>query len=315
MFAIDTSSLHQQDSDFEIVKLLLPHIENHTFLDIGAEKGTFAQLLISHNFKGILFEPLPKHGPILKKLASESNCIFSDFAIDKNDGKAEFHIACDPSTGDSLDYFHSLHRLENDTRVQHQQSIQVTCRSLNSLCHEKFIDQCIGIIKTDTEGNDLHVLQGMTEIDAEMLVCEFFMSGVYSGWTQGNPLNLINQAKELGFSHYVTVKRMNFYEIISLDNPVFVEKQWGNLIFLKNHIFEKASSQLIELISKKESQFLETLIKHSEDQDFQIQILKKGCDERLELINLLDSELNKYKEKDKNKNKSIRQKLIDKIKN
>lgn len=300
MVEIDTSSLHQQDSDFEIVKLLLPFIQKHTFLDIGAEKGTFAQLLISHNFKGILFEPLPKHGPILKKLASESSCIFSDFAIDKKDGKAEFHIACDPSTGESLDYFHSLHRLVNDTRVQHQKSIQVTCRSLSSLCREKFIDQHIGIIKTDTEGNDLHVLQGMDEIDAEILVCEFFMPGVYSGWIQGNPLTLINQAKELGFSHYVAIKRMNFYEIISLDNPIFVEKQWGNLIFLKDHIFEKASSQLFELISKKESQFLETLIKHSEDQDFQIKILKKACDERLELINRLDSELKnhqKYKTK------------------
>ncbi|MHB1947193.1 MAG: FkbM family methyltransferase [Gammaproteobacteria bacterium] len=285
------SALHQQETDFAIVKLLLPHVQNRTFLDIGAEKGTFTELLISHHFTGMLFEPLPKHERVLKELTERSNCIYSSYAIDDKDGTADFHIACDIDTNDTLDYFHSLHPLKNDARVHHTQKISVNCRSLNSLYREGTIKKQIGIIKTDTEGNDLHVLRGMTDLESEILVCEYFMPGIYSGWEQGNAYNLIDEAIKLGFEHYIAINRVNVFEFLSIDSKTFLEKQWGNLIFIKNNVFKKSKSILEKFVAEKEVKLIEKFLKHTNDLENEVSTLRKACDERLALINNLNNNL------------------------
>lgn len=282
-------ALHQQESDLEIIKLLSPLVKNKTFLDIGAEKGTFTELLTSLGLTGILFEPLPKHEPILKKLAEETNCIFSNFAIDEKDGTAEFHIASD-SEGNTLDFFHSLHRLNDDQRIHHKQSISVTCRSLNSLYHEGFIKKNIGILKTDTEGNDLHVLRGLSEIDAEVIVCEYFMPGIYAGWEQGSPYALIEEAKKLGFEHYITTKRIDMFEFVSIDTKTFLEKQWGNLVFINNELFEKIKPELENLSAKQEVNLITSFYDYTNQLQNEITTLRQVCQERVDLINKLHKE-------------------------
>lgn len=286
--SLHDKTLLQQDTDFEIVKILLPFISTKTFLDIGAEKGTFSQLLTSQGFIGTLFEPLPKHEQILKKIANENNCFFSNYAIDSEDRTAEFHIACDDK-GDTLDYFHSLNKLESDSRVKHTKSIPVTCRSLNSLGKEGIINQKIGIIKTDTEGNDLNVLKGFGTIDCDVIICEFFMPGIYSGWEQGSAYNLIEEAKKLGFEHFVAIKRIDTYEMVSIDTHAFIPKQWGNLIFIKKTLFEKTKKMLEKFKIENENQLLLTAVKNDEKLRTENNSLLKDCEERLSLINYLDS--------------------------
>lgn len=284
---MSNENLHQQDTDFDIINLLSPFVQYRTFIDIGAEKGTFAELLMNNNFTGTLFEPLPKHEPILKKLVENTHCVFLPFAIDDKDGTAEFHIACD-DTGEPLDYFHSLQRLEGDQRVHHNQSIPVTCRSLQNLYRDGIINKYIGILKTDTEGNDLHVLRGLGEVQPEVIVCEFFMPGIYAGWEQGNPLDLIAAAKNHGFEHYIVIKRFDLFESLSIDTPLFGNKQWGNLIFINNTLFEKTKDSLEKFIKQANANLIEGFQNRVDTLNAEIDILRTACDERLALINQLD---------------------------
>lgn len=286
------SKKHQQETDFLIVKMLLPFIESPTFLDIGAEKGTFAEFLIEHDFKGVFFEPFPQHEKYLQPLAETHGCRFLPFAIHDQDEVRNFYIASDQE-GKTLDYFHSLQRLANDSRIVHNNAIKVTCRSLNSLLKEGLIEKKIGIIKTDTEGNDLKVLRGMSEVQPEILVTEYFMPGIYAGWAEGNAYDLIEAAKNLGFEHFIAIKRLDYLEIISVDVSQFIDKQWGNLIFIRDELFKKIPAVLKELIALNEKNIIANLSNNTNELKSEIKLLRATCDERLQLIKNLHNEAHK----------------------
>lgn len=275
---------HQQETDFLIVKMLIPFIKHPTFLDIGAEKGTFAEFLIEHHFKGVLVEPFPQHEVYLKPIAENHNCRFLPFAIHDQDEVANFYIASDQE-GKTLDYFHSLQRLTNDSRIVHKHSIKVTCRSLNSLLKEGLIEKHIGIVKTDTEGNDLKVLRGMNALHPEILITEFFMPGIYAGWEEGNAYDLIEVAKQLGFNHFIAIKRLDYLEMVSVDLPHFINKQWGNLIFIRDELFAQFTPFLKQIAVLNENNVIKDIGKTTGELNAEINLLRFTCEERLLLIN------------------------------
>lgn len=273
------NNLYQQNSELELLELLLPYLTHPTFLDIGAEQGEFTRFFSQHGLKGVFFEPLPQCEVELTKLAQDSECIFSSYAIDAYDRTADFYHAFDKTDTDAQ-YFSSLHPLQNDERILHKKVCTVQCRSLNSLLKEKLICQSIGIIKIDTEGNDLNVLKGMDEISTEILMCEFFMPNIYSGWELGHPKGLIQQAKQLGFNHFFSIKRIDGYEFISLDSDHFMDKQWGNLIFISDEIYKQSKKLSVKFIHERENAHIINLLAKTT-------ALQNACDERLEVINNL----------------------------
>lgn len=246
--------LYQQDTELEFLSILLPFLREKTFIDIGAEKGSFSRFLTSVGLKGVIVEPLHKFRDSLQELAHKNDCVFLPYAIHDKDDNADFYSAFDLE-GQPQDQFSSLHPLNNDDRLHHKKTASVTCRSLNSLFHEGVIDQRIGVLKIDTEGNDLKILKGMTEIQPEILMCEFFMPGIYHGWEMGHPCGLIAEAKKLGFQHFIAIKRFDVYEMCSLNNEAFIDRQWGNLIFLSNSMYQATKKQLLTLLADKETHF------------------------------------------------------------
>lgn len=275
------ASLYSQNTDFACIEVLLPHLKQQSFIDIGAEKGTFTAFLSSHGLHGSMFEPLPKFAPCLSELAQATGNQFLSYAIDQVDRSADFYSAYDTSDK-PMDYFSSLHPLNADTRITHKKVTTVTCRSLDSLLGEGLIPKEIGILKTDTEGNDLNVLKGMQSLKPDILMCEYFMPGIYAGWELGHPEGLIEAARLLGFSHFITIKRIQEFEQVSLDNDTFIDKQWGNLIFLSDAIFHAAYADIKTFIAKKDIELLNFIIQQSET-------LKKACEERMNVIHNLDS--------------------------
>ena len=101
------TKLYHQETEFEILSLLIPCIENKVFLDIGAEKGSFAKFMFQHDFKGVLFEPCPKHHDELSLLVENHGACFYPYAIDSSDREADFFI-CVGDNNEPSDYYHSL---------------------------------------------------------------------------------------------------------------------------------------------------------------------------------------------------------------
>jgi FkbM family methyltransferase len=250
--------LYAQETEFALLSALLPVLKSKTFLDIGAEKGTFAKFLLGRGFTGAMFEPFPGHQPALVALAANTGAKFFRCAIDRTDRTAQFILATDDQ-GRPADYYHSLLKIEADGRVHHTRSIDVQCRSVASLAAAGEIPAELGILKTDTEGNDLAVMQGLGPVQAEVLICEFFTEGLYGGWEEAHPRGLIARAEQLGFSQYLAIKRWEGQELISLKPAVFLPKQWGNLMFMRLRVFKEAAESLQKLVAASEQRLFEAV--------------------------------------------------------
>ena len=254
-----STDLYAQETEFTILDSLLPVLRGKTFLDIGAEKGSFAKFLLDRGFTGSVFEPFPGHQKELAALAAKTGVKFYPCAVDRTDRTAQFHIAGDDQ-GRDVDYYHSLHKIAQDDRVKHQRVIEVPCRSLASLAAAGEIPTEVGILKTDTEGNDLAVMQGLGPVQAEVLICEFFTEGLYAGWEEAHPRGLIARAEQLGFSQYIAIKRWEGQELASLKPAVFLPKQWGNLIFMRLKVFRDAAEPLQKIVAASERRLLEAVV-------------------------------------------------------
>ncbi len=253
--------LYAQDTEFILLRVLLSAITEKTFVDIGAEKGSFSKYFIDNGLQGDVFEPCPKHHAALIDLVANTETRFFPYAIDSRDRVANLHLSYDEH-GELQDYFHSLHALPDDPRVMHQDKIPVTCRSLQSLVEERVLAPRIGILKTDTEGNDLNVLKGMGNLRAEVVICEFFTEGLYAGWEEAQPYGLIEEAKKLGLDHYLAIVKHHGREHVSWMPTTFSEQQWGNLIFMDAQVYERCVEELDAQIAIQADAGLQPLLAH-----------------------------------------------------
>lgn len=274
-------NVEQLDASFLIVQTLLPFIKNKTFVDIGAGKGVFAKLLMDNDFSGTLFEPLPKYHSQLKNVISQTDYQFYPYAIDDKDRIADFYFANDFTNWS----FDSRYYLSNDTDVRYKKTMSVICRSLDSLIREGVVAEHIGILKTEVRGSDLRVLQGMDNLNPEIIYCEFFMPDAYIDWEHAEPYKLIEQAKSLGFKNYIAIKRVNEFAFVSLNPKVFIEGQRGNLIFIQDDIFTQCAAQLEKVIISSEAKLFQML---STKQIYDHQLLQTFSEQ---VLNILQSNL------------------------
>jgi FkbM family methyltransferase len=297
------SNLFQQNTDLEVIELLIPYLTKHSFLDIGAAKGEFTLFFAKNGLKGVFFEPLPDCAEELLELSRQTDCVFSNYAIDDHDHTASFYHAFDKSDNDTQ-HFSSLHPLQNDHRISHKNVGEVQCRSLNSLLDEGMISQSIGVIKIDTEGNDLNVLKAMDKVTTEILMCEYFMPEIYAGWELGHPNGLIEQAKKLGFNQCISIRRIANTELVSLNNLSFIDKEWGNLVFISDKIYTQMEVILQNYLKAKETAFMGSVLMNfqemqsiCDERQNIIDELKQSNDERLHLINQLSQEIERLQNK------------------
>ncbi len=246
-----------QETEARLLAGCLAHVRR-SFVDVGAERGAWTRFLVSQGLHGVCFEPLPKHKGALADLDKAGAVRSYEFAIDQEDRQAEFHVACD-AAGQPLDYFHSLQRLDSDSRVQHQQKVPVTCRSLASLSAEGLIEPALGVLKIDTEGNDLRVLRGLGPVRADIILCEFFTKGLYNGWSEAEPTGLIAEAQKLGYSWWLAVRRRAAAELVSLCPVEFTQREWGNLLFLTDQVFHAARQHIGHFVAEAENQLFNSL--------------------------------------------------------
>jgi FkbM family methyltransferase len=251
--AAPREDLYQQETEVVLLKILAGHVTRKTFIDVGAEKGTIAKVLLDMGFEGVLFEPYAPHLPVLENLVSGSRSKVLPVAIDETDHEGRLLVAVDGS-GQPLEYFHSLQAAPSATNFRHGQEVPVTCRSLESLAQEGVIDRNVGILKVDTEGNDLRVMRGLGPVRAEVLMCEYVTPRLYPDWTCSFPEALMAAAKEMGYEHCMAVSRFDGHELLELDPVRFVNGQWGNLVFTSGEILRSAGSEMEKIRERAQEQ-------------------------------------------------------------
>jgi len=254
---------YEQDTDISLMLALGRHVSRKSFVDVGAEKGSFSRALLDIGFHGALFEPFPAHLPGLRRLVEGTASRVFDIALDETDHEGSLHIAVD-AEGKPKDYFHSLIRNEPHPFARHAQTVPVQCRSLESLAQEGLISSEIGILKIDTEGNDLNVIRGMGNVRAEVLICEFVTPSLYSTWTGSFPEALAEAAVSRGFDACIAVKRMARHELVVFDPAGFIDGQWGNLIFASRELLARARTELSRIAYEGEKVLVASLARDAE---------------------------------------------------
>jgi len=130
-------------------------------LDVGAYHGDFASLLLTQAGslfnRAILFEPNPANlAHLREKFASSPQVRVEATACDEVAGEHEFFCAGPTYTGSLLRY--------DTTTVDPVQRSVVNCVRLDSYLNDLGLVGKVGLLKIDTQGNDLRVVRSATEL-------------------------------------------------------------------------------------------------------------------------------------------------------
>jgi FkbM family methyltransferase len=175
-------------------------------VDVGAYQGEFSrQTLIAAGSpfqEAVLFEPQPANVARLReRFAANPAVRIESSACDVAGGSHEFYCAGETYTGSLLNY--------RSVPSAPLKRITVTCVTLDAYLRDRRWTGNVGLIKTDTQGNDLRALQGAEETLAQSrpwLVVELIYAPLYQG--QAHPHEL---AAWLAAQGYVMAAQFDEY--------------------------------------------------------------------------------------------------------
>jgi len=148
------------------VEMILPHLpEGGVFLDIGANVGAFARLVreARPDVRGILFEPVAKYRKICEERFADDDLIeVAPLALGDENAERTIYMAAHNPGANSLVTEIMFDRRANssvrpDTVIEEE---TITLRTGASWLDERGIDH-VDVIKSDTEGFDYAVLDGL----------------------------------------------------------------------------------------------------------------------------------------------------------
>jgi FkbM family methyltransferase len=210
-------------------------------IDVGAHFGTSLYPFMNDGWEIHAFEPDPKNRQkLLERIKGKSNVKLSTEAVTNQSGLELSFYSSEVSTGISgLSSFHASHK---EVAKVHT----VTLKDYINTSNIKEID----LLKIDTEGHDLFVLQGFdwqNHSHPKVIVCEFedkkslplgYKTNDMISFLEKNGYQVIlsewHPIVEYGMAH--KWKRFNTKNLLDIEKS----ELWGNLIAYKNDTFKEA---------------------------------------------------------------------------
>jgi FkbM family methyltransferase len=223
----------------DLLAYLYSFLPGRTAIDIGANRGEMTAVLLDAGFEVIAFEP---YALIYEQLQARfrdhpqftSHCL----AIGQTDGVLPLHIAQDLSDGRLPEHpsvYNSLqlHPLTPD--LAFGESVEVTVRSLASLHQSQIIPATVAVVKIDTEGFDLAILQGMGPQKYAVVMTEFWDSAMAFGGQTYTIQDLVKEMRGRGYHWHLVIYRDTDESIRFYSNAtVSVPQSWGNVLFFQS---------------------------------------------------------------------------------
>lgn len=151
---------------------------NHTVgIDVGAYKGDFLMPYLKDGLitKAIMFEANPENAVILRnKNKCLENIKVEEVAVGISNGNIKFGYGCDPATGSILPPI--------GPTPTASKCIERKLISLDQYTHDNNIMDCVRLLKIDTQGSDLGVLQGAEKLlrqSQPIVVSEMIFAPLY----------------------------------------------------------------------------------------------------------------------------------------
>jgi FkbM family methyltransferase len=226
-------------------------------IDVGAFRGDFTNHLLPTFKAAILFEPNPENFRYLKShFGSHPKVTIANSALGDVSSKRTFHYSDDLATGSVLSYISGtdIHSIE----VQ-QTTLELYLQTNGGLSN-------VGVLKIDTQGNDLRVLQGAERVlvDSQpILVVELIYAPLYR--EQNTPEEIMMWLAQRG------------YVLSAIFNEHYSSEGW--LAFADGCFLpaKRIHAPTPPYHSRRSFGELEA----------EIAMLRGACNERLELINKL----------------------------
>ena len=220
---------------------LAPQIISHAdsfqqrpiLIDIGAYHGDFSVRFLDDKIfrNAVLFEPNPKnYSEIAKRFSDRPNVKLETVACDNQCGEHEFFCAGETYTGSLLPY--------GTSNLDSTERSVVHCVTLDSYLKEQSSLDKIGLIKIDTQGNDLRVLQGaeeMLRVSRPWIVAELIYIPLYKNL--GQPYDLASWLASRG---YTMAAQFNEY----YTNEGWLA--WSDACFVPKELSKTFSNQFLE---------------------------------------------------------------------
>ncbi len=152
-YHLGESTNSEQNGEFALVEHLSSNVK--TYIDVGANIGAWSECMVKHaSCNGFLFEPSGQCVKVLKERFRERNVVIRDVAVSDQIGTAQF--AEERNCGEKS----SLSETRADSGSIQYREVLVTTLDTEFAAPELRID----FLKIDTEGYDLKVMKGATNL-------------------------------------------------------------------------------------------------------------------------------------------------------
>ncbi len=223
----------------DLLAYLYSFLPGRTAIDIGANRGEMTAVLLDAGFEVIAFEPYaPIYEQLQERFRAHPQFTAHCLAIGQTDGVLPLHIAQDLSEGQLPEHpsvYNSLqlHPLTPD--LAFGESVEVPVRSLASLHQSQTIPAAVAVVKIDTEGFDLTILQGMGPQKYAVVMTEFWDSAMVFGGQSYTIKDLVKEMRGRGYHWHLVMYRdvdasIRFYS----NSSVSVPQSWGNVLFFQD---------------------------------------------------------------------------------
>jgi hypothetical protein len=233
-YYVGGTSCPETNGEYLLILTLAPSI--HLFCDIGANIGDWSNKVIQNtggSTNGFLFEPNLECFELLQKHFSGKNIYISESAVSNFCGITKFSQQENLGTSSALSDIYK----SNCSSIE----ISVSVVTLDSIFADN--NQVINLLKIDTEGNDLRVIEGSIDLmksrRIEVIQFEFNHLWEYSGSTLSDAFRLLES-----YDFFVFILRGDGLYKYSID-------KWGvvgyaNFVAVRSDVVDRLNSLINE---------------------------------------------------------------------
>jgi FkbM family methyltransferase len=271
--------LYGQNAEVRLLSTLMKRLEHPSLLDVGAERGSLAETMLDAGAQKLhAIEPHPDNAAALHaRFDADPRVVVHELAVGDADGSAELHVSSSPDGG-PLPFGHTLLQRTNTDEIGWNEVVSVSLRSLGSLIDAGELPRRVGILKIDTEGNDLAVVRGMGALEADVVMVEHW-TDLPNGlgrcpWTTAE---MLAELQPRGFAHFAFIVHRNEFVTLKWDDGEVERGAMGNLVFLH----ERVLAQLMHDVLGLAGQLAEEAVRAG-------QRYERAASERLVVLNKLE---------------------------
>jgi FkbM family methyltransferase len=267
-------------------------------IDVGAHHGTSIEPFLNAGWSGIAFEPMEHNRRrMAERLGQNPRLTIRPEAVSDRTTTRLLQLALD-GNGVLHEFHHSLEDFKTDPWHTKGPKIEVATVSLDDLVARGEVPSAVGFLKIDTEGHDLCVLRGASQIESEVVSVEFWNPGHTFGPSPSPAKAMVKLLRERGFEQFIAVTHFLdqtevFYSTLDGVRP----DAWGNLILFhgsRTGLYERVLADSNWQMVLEQSRRIDRLNTELRQKQAVIEELKGAAEERLQLIIQLTKALSEY---------------------